>query len=448
MRQIESGDVRLGSRMRQLRQAYSRTQENVARGMHVNPDKLRRFEKGEQMPTHHELQKFGVVLELPNSEADELFQLAAHAVRGGSRQASQSAPGFKSGVWQPDDERRFLDALAAPTLMVGKLDLPSKLLPASLWDVTRQQYLFLDDPEEERGAEGRRIVLEWTNAMLPEDLLTQLVQEIQERLGQFNAGSISLSAEERQNLQEVYRRLTSEGSNPYPRPVALPEVVQSESGGRTLRILLGQGKFGISLVAEKALELPTALALRSQHILHSLALRVAYVFDREDEHWVEFHQREEHGNATWKGAWDVGAAGYVDPLNHRDPRDESRISPWQGCVDEISKELGIPTYELPHRDHYRFFGLAREKSTGHIILVGYCHGSFIPDPGRKAMALVRAYDRCRLTPEAVADFIRAKRKWVPAALLTLILTLEAFRFSKARIERAFSSLAGQLDFMP
>src|SRR5215211_2447407 len=116
MRQIESGDVRLGSRMRQLRQAYGRRQGNVARGMHVHPDKLRRFEKGEQMPTHHELQKFGVVLELPNTEANELFQLAAHAVRGGSGHASQSVPVLESGVWQPDDERRFLDALAAPTL--------------------------------------------------------------------------------------------------------------------------------------------------------------------------------------------------------------------------------------------------------------------------------------------------------------------------------------------
>ena len=125
-------------------------------------------------------------------------------------------------------------------------------------------------------------------------------------------------------------------------------------------------------------------------------------------------------------------------INHRDPEDKTRLSVWQSSCDEIGKELGIPKEELPHRDSCHFFGFAKDEPTGHLILLGYCTNDYVPTPNRPPKERVQAYGRCELTPEAVASFLAEKRHWVPAAVLTLYLTLEAEGFKKEDIVRAFS----------
>ena len=51
---------------------------------------------------------------------------------------------------------------------------------------------------------------------------------------------------------------------------------------------------------------------------------------------------------------------------------------------------------------------------------------------------MQMYDRCRLEPESVAHFVAEKRYWVPTAVLTLVLTLEAFGYSLDFIDQVFT----------
>ena len=173
------------------------------------------------------------------------------------------------------------------------------------------------------------------------------------------AGVLVLPRDEVRLLSEVHRRLTKEGSNAYPRVVGPPEIVRdrpSVGEDDVLHVGIGPSRYGVALVEERKLKLPTAVRLRRGDILNSLTVRVAFVYERKGEKWIEFHQRKGGPNATYKNAWDVSAAGYVDPSRHGDPDDRERVSPWVACAYELAEELGIPSFELPHRDHYQFFG--------------------------------------------------------------------------------------------
>jgi transcriptional regulator with XRE-family HTH domain len=422
------GDEQLGKWMREKRKAAKLTQEQVAAMTRSTVATIRRYEQGKASPRENWMRVWRGIFE---------------------RSPSQTRAVRQATSWSLEDEISFikiLRATAADTLQFGGIDLRTTLLPTSLWDVSpREHHLFKDDPEER----DRRIEVEWAPSVLPTDTLKNLMDEIEEQRKLFEVGLLAITAEEMRDINEVYDRLKRERSNPYPRLVAPPEIVGT-ARGTVLLLRIGEGKFGVSLIAEKNLALPSATAFRARHVLHSLALRVAYVFENPDgSRWVECHQREGRGNATWKDAWDVGAAGYVDPLRHKEPRDPNRISPWQACCDEIEKELNVDGYELPHRDNYYFFGLAHDQPTGHLILLAYCHARLPLNPDRPLAPLVQAYDRCELTPEAVADFIAEKRRWVPSAILTFTLTLEAFGSSKKDIEKAFAKrLPGNIDLSP
>jgi len=334
-----------------------------------------------------------------------------------------------------ESERAFLEEVARPSLRIGGRSIECKLLPASLWIEDRRNHLYLDDPEAER-----RIELRMSDRSLPGNTLDSLVQEIEEALKQHAPDSFPRDATERERLSEVHDRLTREGSNAYPRVVALPRLeTPSAVPGRPelLVVNLGPSRYGVALVEERRLTLPTAIHLRSRHVLNSLAVRVAYIYQRAGAYWVECHQRKGGPNATYKDSWDVGAAGYVDPGRHKDPLDESRISPWQAAGAEIAEELAIPPHQLPHRDHYLFFGMGRNDPTGQLDLLGYCLATNPPDPNRLPTARVSAYDRCELNPMSVARFIMEKQRWVPTAVLTLALTLEAFNYAKDDIDKAF-----------
>lgn len=343
-----------------------------------------------------------------------------------------------------DSERSFLEAAAKPSLRIGRGSIECKLLPTSLWAEERRRHLYIDDPEAEL-----RIELRMSDLSLPNNTLGSLLKEIEEAL---DAPSYPPAEIPQQAiLREVYERL-SEGSNGYPRVVALPTVETAHGipgRPRMLVVHLGPSRYGVALVEEKRLNLPTANLLRSQHVLNSLAVRIAYVYKNADgTYWVECHRRKGGPNATYKGSWDVGAAGYIDPSRHTDPLDENRISPWQAAASEIAEELAISAECLPHRDHYFFFGVGRNDPTGQLDLLGYCLAAEPPDVNRSPTARVQMYDRCRLEPGAVAQFVAQKRWWVPTAVLTLVLTLEAFGYPNDFIDKAFAQWIGNVIFDP
>ena len=411
-RKRHEGNRELGEGLRKTRKSLGLTQIQMAAKMGMDVKTLRRYELGVTSPTTTWLERWKMEVEIANPRKDSL--------------------------WQPESEVKFVTALknaAQSTIKFAGVDLRTSLLPAHLWDVdnNRKDHLYRDDPEDKR-----RIYVEWVGSALPDNLLKRLMEEIEEQREHLKKGTIALTEEEIANLNEVYRRLTLERSNPYPRLVALPEPITMNST-RVLPIFLGRGKYGISLVVEKNLDLKTASEFRNRYVLHSLPVRVAYVFDDPPgETWVEFHQRAVEGIATWKGAWDVGAAGYVDPIRHRDPSSPGRISLWQTACDELEKELNLEGYELPHRDNCHFFGTSQDLPTRHINIIGYCHTHYRPKENRETGALVARYDRCRLNPSDVARLIVEKHHWVPCAILVLILTLEANRYSKQEIETAFA----------
>jgi len=346
------------------------------------------------------------------------------------------------------DEPGFLAHAASPSLRLGSVDLGSKIFPVHLWDADHVENRYIDHPESDHGVE-----LLWVPPALPHDLLSKLVSEIEAQLKVFDSATQDSNASQESNgvanvMRETHRRLTEEGSNAYPRLAGSPQTVR-ENHRVTLQVPIGPSTYGVALIREKNLELPTAQELGSRHILNSLAVRVAYVYqDANRQRLVEFQERQERENATYGGAWDVSAAGYIDPQRHEDPRVPGRVSPWQACACELAEELQIPPTGLPHRDNYYFFGVGTDDPTGQVNLLAYCLGSYVPDPKRTPSALVKSYDRCVLQPEAVAAFVRRKRHWVPTALLTLVFTLEACGYTRRRIQEAFATCAGVLDLSP
>ena len=347
------------------------------------------------------------------------------------------------------DEAAFLALAAAPSLQLGRLNLESKLFPPVLWD-QKQVETYVDHPEEERQVE-----LVWVPSEISPNLLEKLVAEMESTLGigktPTGGSRPSIGADALKNTRDVYTRLTEEGSNAYPRLAGNPRIVP-QNHEAILQVPIGPSKYGVALIREKNLDLPTAKTLSSRHILNSLAVRVAYVFeDANRRKWIEFQERAERENATYSLSWDVSAAGYIDPQRHEDPKVLGRVSPSEACASELAEELRIKRTLLPNRDNFYFLGVGRNDPTGQLDLLAYCLASEVPEPRRAPSPLVKSYDRCILEPEAIAAFVRDKRRWVPTALLTLILTLEACgrgRYTRRRIEEAFAICVDALDLNP
>jgi hypothetical protein len=347
-----------------------------------------------------------------------------------------------------DSERRFIELAAKPSIRFAGLELKCKLLPEELWGATRTEHKYEDNSEADR-----QIVLEWKDEnIFPTDLLTKLLSEIERRKEDAEQGRITITGREIEDLTQVLRTLKKEGSNAYPRLVGVPFFSTNKDGQVFFHIPIGPSRFGVALIEERRLGIPTAVALRSRHILNSLAVRVAYVYKKRNrknksQRWIEFHQRKA-STATYKLAWDVGAAGYIDPDRHKPEEAVDQVSPWFACANELVEELNIPAVELPNREHYFFFGLGRNDPTGQLDLLAYCDSPFVPNPNRaKRGKYVKGFGRCLLTPKSVATFVASKGKWVPTAILTLILTLEAVGFAKDEIEYEFEKCK-DLDLEP
>jgi len=339
-----------------------------------------------------------------------------------------------------ESERAFLEAARdEPSLHVGGRSIECKLFPTSFWGESRRRCLYLDEPDAEQRIELRSVEA----SLPPNETLDALMDEIRTALAGPVAGT------ERNALQEALSRLTKEGSNAYPRVVGLPRV-EVRANKQNLIIEVGPSRYGIALIEEKRLTLPTAIDLRSHCVLNSLAVRVALVYEMGGSLWVECHQRKGGANATYKDAWDVSAAGYIDPENrdHRDPLDSNKVSPWRAAASELVEELGIPGHQLFNREHCFFFGMGRNDPTGQLDLLAYYRASSPPAPDRPVTARVQSFDRCRLEPESIARFIKEKRYWVPTAILTLVLTLEAFGYSIKSVDQALAASIQNCSFAP
>lgn len=83
------GDDELAQLMREFRETHRKPQDYVASEMGIHKDKIRCFERGEQMPTIPELRRFGKVVGLTATEWNKLESRLAALVRGEPRQLTQ-----------------------------------------------------------------------------------------------------------------------------------------------------------------------------------------------------------------------------------------------------------------------------------------------------------------------------------------------------------------------
>jgi nucleoside phosphorylase len=333
-------------------------------------------------------------------------------------------------------ELEFIRETKLDCIHFGNFDTKAQFFPQRLWQAEpRVDFLYQDNPEAEL-----RLNIEFKKIEFDNNILTRLLAEADERV----KSDVDLNQDnEIKNAIEIIRK---GGSNKYPRLLGIPEITYPRTGNvkSLLTIRLGPSNYGLTLISEKKFNLPSADALRETHILNSLAVRIALVFIGDDgKKYCEFHQRSPD-NSTYKYAWDVSAAGYIDPERHFQPGNTNLISPWQTAHLELSEELNIAKEKLPHRDKYFFFGIGRNRPTGQIDLLGYCEYGERFQIKRQNSKLVSAYDRCLLTPEAISKFIVEKKHWVPTAVITLYLTLEALGYPRERIITNFSKADGVL----
>lgn len=320
---------------------------------------------------------------------------------------------------EPDDEG-LLQLIQAGK---GLLDVNGLMLNAALWGTSwdDEPIAFQDNPEH-----PDRVLVAEVSAPLPVDP-ARMKDELDDWIG-----DESIAPELRRIAGETSRQLES-GQNPYPRLCAPPSVFEDRSGFRELQVSVAPSVFGISLCEERGIKLP-CLRDRQPSNLNALAVRIAYLFEAGGQRRCAFQKRKASKNSTYKNAWDIGAAGYINPQEHRDP-ETGLLSPWIAARNEIAQELGVPFEALPFRDSYYFFGIGRIRFTGQLDLLGVCSGS---TPPRDQTDAVDAVESCPFDPLSVAEFVAARRWWVPTAIVTAMLALRLY-YEKHQIEAAFSS---------
>lgn len=333
-------------------------------------------------------------------------------------------------------DARLLEILARTSnhLRIGSLATHCQFLPEHLWDEWYRRTdgggSFVDYDE------GNRIEM----LLLPDAVLGVTIERLVQEL-RVARESAALTAKQRRAVEKVLTSLEIGGANAYPRLCAPPQVVEDPEGrDRRLRLVLAPSVYGAHLLNVYDVDIPSLRKVRDRCSLTSLGVRVSYTFPMDRQWRVAFHRRGVN-NEDYAGAWDIGAAGYLDPVRHRPLQglDPGTGSPYQAARNELAEELGLSMLSLPHPDNVSFFGIVRNTLQGTISLTGECRDESRkkPPPGPESQSKVAEVASCNLDPESVGEFIVEKRYWTPEAIVTAVLTLEAHGFPRPAIEQAF-----------
>lgn len=235
------------------------------------------------------------------------------------------------------------------------------------------------------------------------------------------------------------KEILMKGQNKYLRLHNMPRLVKTKLG-HNLILNTVPNFYGISLIEEKGIEIASLNSIEELFDLNSLAVRILYKFkNKRGKQVAVFHKRRARTNATYKNAWDVSAAGYIDS-DHLDPEIENteRISVWQASICELSEELGIPKENLPYREKFAFFGVIKNGFTGQVDLLCETLGFDEVEPRTFAEGPVDIIDVCELEPITIAKFIKSKKWWVPTAIITIIMSLQSAGYKRKLIEKVFN----------
>jgi len=362
-------------------------------------------------------------------ELDNLLRNLSYLARAdtlrGTEEAAFRGAGYVLQDGEINDRGLVQQFKAGEPLHFARIDLKCKMFPNEFWvddwyGQKREESIFRDEGEAQNQI---RIMKPDAGPPVSRE---QLLRELE------HVAVESSNDEHRAQAVSVLKRLTS-GQNAYPR-LAGPIEVKDLEGIRTLLLTVADSTYGLALVAEKNLPIASLEKLRQLN-LNSLAVRIAYTYRDKDNRYCLFQQRRKEENATYEEAWDVAAAGYIDPSRHEQL---GHLSPWLAAARELEEEPRIRREYLPYPDNYEFFGVVRNEDSGQLDILGECKGIFYADWATHEHGLtVERLEACELSSASIAAFIRRKEWWVPTAILTTILVLEG-NFSRTEIEQAFA----------
>ncbi|MBI4754058.1 MAG: hypothetical protein HY778_01230 [Betaproteobacteria bacterium] len=115
--------------------------------------------------------------------------------------------------------------------------------------------------------------------------------------------------------------------------------------------------------------------------------------------------------------------------------------------------MRLDAFALPNGEWVHYLGMGRNVQSGQLAFLALCIGSDVAHfdwdeatPLRSERAVTGFVSDARiveLSPDGIADFVSRERKWVPMALLNVILALRCDRihggrpYSIEEIETAF-----------
>lgn len=263
-----------------------------------------------------------------------------------------------------------------------------------------------------------------------------------------------LSEIDRKRIFDEINRIT-EKSNPYLRLRSLElEDLDKKAGTSILTLRCDPSDYHVGALAATIKRIGSSADKIKKKLndknVHSLAIRIAIVsvsarsMQRGGKPYVDnarsiiLHRRTSKV-FTYRRAWDVSAAGYIDRQDHTSEHDERRIDISKAARAEINQELGVPTWLLPTEEHFEFFGLTQNIETGQTDVVGQVHVDSdrfeqIWNSRKHNEDEVEEVARVSLTPEGVARFLSQEDfRMVPSALTTILLCLRHAGFSNADI---------------
>ncbi len=179
-------------------------------------------------------------------------------------------------------------------------------------------------------------------------------------------------------------------------------------------------------------------------------------------------QQRNNNNFMYKRAWDLSAAGYLEPQyisksndgnvctrNKPPALSENILSAWCHIRKEIEEEIGINERDLPYIEGYNFLCVIRNNLTKSLDLIGYVESPFNYNIQKlneiirnRGVSKVEKIESCELNPQALAEFIKAKKYWEPKAIVSLILILLKYEYDSTEIENAFGDILEDIVFDP
>ncbi len=337
--------------------------------------------------------------------------------------------------WYSQLERTTIKKLnETPTLHIGDYDTLSQIFASSPNAVVRLDK-FLIRPEDcyRDYGEGNRIELR-INDGFPS--LPEFPQSVTEKLEEYDCTHNTHFADE-----------LNSGMAGYGRIVSLPRVFRnSQTDRKEMIIELGDSCFGYHYIRVlthylKDLDIPEFASLAKKCTMLSLGVKVALVFKKSEKNFVLL-QRRGQKNFVRPGAWDLSAAGYLDPQVHSEDNGKT-ISLWKAASMELKEELCLRKGQVPYREKYYFLYLFRNTNSGLANVAGIVTSPFQYDVNdlnnrvKEKFSKVSEVAACEINPKSIAEFIIEKHYWSPTAILVLLSTLGFFGFRASDIEREF-----------